>query len=123
MPSPDDSRRRAHFVQLQSFSIADYLGVSPDQNFGNLGGGSLPDLPHGAAASPSLVGLSRDEVARLSSQRRQEVARIREEAELLRSNPLRALRYLYHPAVRVSYVLFYLGIFSSLIYGLFLNIL
>jgi hypothetical protein len=58
--------------------------------------GSLPEL-HAIDAAP--VVLSREEVARMSSQRRQEVIRIHEEEELIRANPL---RYLFHPAVRVS---------------------
>lgn len=85
-------RRRG--CELHSYAVEDYL----------IGGsGSLPDLQQPAASSlTDAAGLSREEVARLSSQRRQEVQRMREEAELMRNNPLRGLRYIYHPAVRVS---------------------
>lgn len=43
--------------------------------------------------------LRREDAARLASRQRQELQRLAEEGELLRHNPL---RYLMHPAFRVS---------------------
>lgn len=59
--------------------------------------GSLPDVSE-LSREPLILG--REECSRLSSQRRQELQRIAEEAELLRNNPL---RYLFHPAVKVGF--------------------
>lgn len=60
---------------------------------------SKTSLPDATTLDHSPVPMSREEVSRLSSQRREELRRMREEDELLRRNPL---RYLFHPAVRVS---------------------
>ncbi|KFD57202.1 hypothetical protein M514_02087 [Trichuris suis] len=59
--------------------------------------GSLPDLLD-LDNSPLL--LTREEIARLSSQRRQELLRDRKEAELIRRNPLRVFLLLFHPEVK-----------------------
>ncbi|VDM37346.1 unnamed protein product [Toxocara canis] len=56
--------------------------------------GSLPNL---AELENTGVYLRREEAARLASQQRQEMQRLLEEEQLLRSNPL---RYLFHPAFR-----------------------
>uniref|UniRef100_A0A0R3S661 Junctophilin n=1 Tax=Elaeophora elaphi TaxID=1147741 RepID=A0A0R3S661_9BILA len=58
------------------------------------GRGSLPNL---VELEVSGVHLRREEAARLASQQRQELQRLLEEEQLLRSNPL---RYLFHPAFR-----------------------
>ncbi|CAG9537737.1 unnamed protein product [Cercopithifilaria johnstoni] len=58
------------------------------------GRGSLPNL---VELEISGVHLRREEAARLASQQRQELQRLLEEEQLLRSNPL---RYLFHPAFR-----------------------
>lgn len=58
--------------------------------------GSLPDV---STLETAPLQMTREEIARLSSRRREEVRRLRDEEELLRHNPL---RYLFHPAVRVS---------------------
>uniref|UniRef100_A0A183DMW3 KASH domain-containing protein n=1 Tax=Gongylonema pulchrum TaxID=637853 RepID=A0A183DMW3_9BILA len=56
--------------------------------------GSLPNL---AELEETGVHLRREEAARLASHQRQELQRLLEEEQLLRSNPL---RYLFHPAFR-----------------------
>lgn len=61
------------------------------------GRSSLPNL---VELEVSGVHLRREEAARLASQQRQELQRLLEEEQLLRSNPL---RYLFHPAFRVSF--------------------
>lgn len=81
--------RRYKTPVLKQFSIHDYIDNRS----------SMPDLME---LEKSPVQMTREEVARLSSQRRQEMQREIEEAELLRSNPLRYFKYLYHPSVRVS---------------------
>ncbi|VDN07058.1 unnamed protein product [Thelazia callipaeda] len=58
------------------------------------GCGSLPNL---AELENTGVQLRREEAARLASQQRQELQRLLEEEQLLRSNPL---RYLFHPAFK-----------------------
>lgn len=81
--------RRQKAPMLKQYSIHDYIDNRT----------SLPDLME---LGNNPVQMTREEIARLSSQRRQELQRQLEEAELLRSNPLRYFKYLYHPAVRVS---------------------
>lgn len=77
-------------------------GTSSDDGFEEVEGrGSLPNL---VELEMSGVHLRREEAARLASQQRQELQRLLEEEQLLRSNPL---RYLFHPAFRVSLSLFY----------------
>lgn len=72
-------------------------GGSNDDEFEEVEGrGSLPNL---VELEVSGVHLRREEAARLASQQRQELQRLLEEEQLLRSNPL---RYLFHPAFRVS---------------------
>ncbi|KAK6106628.1 MORN repeat family protein [Brugia pahangi] len=58
------------------------------------GRGSLPNL---VELKVTGVHLRREEAARLASQQRQELQRLLEEEQLLRSNPL---RYLFHPALK-----------------------
>uniref|UniRef100_A0AAF5RWU8 Junctophilin n=2 Tax=Wuchereria bancrofti TaxID=6293 RepID=A0AAF5RWU8_WUCBA len=58
------------------------------------GRGSLPNL---VELKVTGVQLRREEAARLASQQRQELQRLLEEEQLLRSNPL---RYLFHPAFK-----------------------
>ncbi|KRX38886.1 Junctophilin-3, partial [Trichinella murrelli] len=59
--------------------------------------GSLPDLLE-LDNTPLL--LTREEIARLSSQRRQELLRNRQEAEMIRRNPLRLFCLLFRPEVK-----------------------
>ncbi|KRX72083.1 Junctophilin-3 [Trichinella sp. T6] len=59
--------------------------------------GSLPDLLE--LDNTPLV-LTREEIARLSSQRRQELLRNRQEAEMIRRNPLRLFCLLFRPEVK-----------------------
>lgn len=76
-------------------------GGNGDDGFEEVEGrGSLPNL---VELEISGVHLRREEAARLASQQRQELQRLLEEEQLLRSNPL---RYLFHPAFRVSHYLF-----------------
>lgn len=73
------------------------------------GHGSLPNL---AELEVKGIHLRREEAARLASQQRQEMQRILEEEQLLRSNPL---RYLFHPAFRVKnkhFIPTYISIYS-----------
>ncbi|VDK73714.1 unnamed protein product [Litomosoides sigmodontis] len=70
-------------------------GSGSDDGFEEVEGrGSLPNL---VELQMSSVHLRREEAARLASQQRQELQRLLEEEQLLRSNPL---RYLFHPAFR-----------------------
>ncbi|EJD76031.1 junctophilin [Loa loa] len=70
-------------------------GGDDDDEFEEVEGrGSLPNL---VELEVSGVHLRREEAARLASQQRQELQRLLEEEQLLRSNPL---RYLFHPTFR-----------------------
>ncbi|KRZ72008.1 Junctophilin-3 [Trichinella papuae] len=61
--------------------------------------GSLPDLLE-LDNTPLL--LTREEIARLSSQRRQELLRNRQEAEMIRRNPLRLFCLLFRPETWIN---------------------
>lgn len=77
---------------------------------------SKTSLPDATLLDHTPVRMGRDEAARLSSMRREEIRRLHEEEELLRSNPL---RYLFHPAVRVR---INFNLFSSLHFFTFYSI-
>lgn len=76
------------------------LGKTPKLGSINMGGSirvSMPDI-FAAATVEAPPPLSREEVSRLSSERREAVRRLRDEEERMKRNPL---LFIFHPAVRV----------------------
>lgn len=77
------------------------LGKIPKLGSINMGGSirvSMPDI-FAAATAEAPPPLSREEVSRLSSERREAVRRMRDEEEKMKKNPL---LFIFHPAVKVS---------------------
>uniref|UniRef100_A0A183ICM5 Ion_trans domain-containing protein n=1 Tax=Soboliphyme baturini TaxID=241478 RepID=A0A183ICM5_9BILA len=83
------------------------IGI-PHLSHGTESRGSLPDLME---LDKTPMVMTREEIAHLSSQRRLEILRKREEEELYRRNPLLLVRLIFHPSFRAWIVRWKLALF------------